>query len=99
MDGDLVLLRVFLKRQQEREQEYLTAQTKAANDLADKQLKINEAAARAANSSARASWVAMVVAALLTVLTAVQVVLYIADRDRPTTVVVKEPVTVQQPNP
>lgn len=99
MAGNLVYLKFFLKAQQEREQEFAKAQTDAANALADKQLAVNAAAAKAAKSSARASWAALGAAFLLTALTAFQVWQHYQDVRQPVQVIVKEPVTIQQPTP
>ncbi|MGE0116962.1 MAG: hypothetical protein AB7S71_15285 [Dongiaceae bacterium] len=92
LGGNLVHFKRFLDALLER-------QSKAADATAQQHLAVNQTAARAAQAatdaarkSARAAMWSVVVAMILAALTAVQVAVYFIDRDRPTTVIVRDPV-------
>lgn len=97
--GNLVHLKRFLDALLER-------QAQAADATAQRHLAINQAAARAAQAatdaarrSARAAMWSVIVAVILAGLTAMQVAMYFVDRDRPTAVVIREPVTLSPSAP
>jgi hypothetical protein len=95
--GNLVHLKRFLDALLER-------QAQAADATAQRHLAVNQAAARAAQAatdaarkSARAAMWSVIVAVILAALTVVQVAMSFFDRDRPTTVIVRDPVTLSPP--
>jgi hypothetical protein len=95
--GNLVHFKRFLDALLER-------QSNAADATAQQHLAVNQTAARAAQAatdaarkSARAAMWSVIVAVILAALTAVQVAMSFVDRDRPTTVIVRDPVTLSPP--
>jgi hypothetical protein len=82
-------LKVFLEAQQE-------WQVRAARGTAQQQLDVNQRALQAAQSATTAARTSAITAIILAGLTLVQVGFYTWDRGKPTTVIIKEPVTVQQ---
>jgi len=97
--GNLVHLKRFLDALLER-------QAQAADAAAQQHLAVNREAASAAQAasdsarrSARAARWSVLVAAILAALTAVQVALYVLDRDRPTTIIVRDPITLSPAPP